>query len=106
MIIRTGRSDDKLTTARQGDKNTAGRDQTRQSSADDRARHRDTKVNDSSGAVICVQHIRREEWGGCDRITSGVGRSLQICDEGGGRQTRSGDGQNKNVIGVRLLTTY
>ena len=47
LIIRTGRSDDKLTTARQGDKNTAGRDQTRQSSADYRARHRRTKVNDA-----------------------------------------------------------
>src|SRR5262249_2642499 len=97
--LQSWRSDDELTTAsRQGDKNSASRDQTRQSSADDWARHRHTKVNDASGAVICVQHIRREECGGCDRITSGVGRSLQICDEGGGRQTRSGDGQNKNVI--------
>ena len=41
-------SDGELTTAsRQSDKTTAGRDQTRQSSADYRARHRRTKVNDA-----------------------------------------------------------
>src|SRR5262249_17436986 len=67
-------SADELTTAsRQGEKTSARCDQTGQASADDRSRHRDTKVNDASGAVIIVQHIRREE---CVGRISAHGRSL------------------------------